>query len=114
MTDRDELDPQPFDFHSLADFERDPRGHLSRLQETGRAAILSVDAKAQVVVQRASAYQELLDRIDQAETIIAIQEGFESIDRGEGRSAREVIEAIRVRVRTGETSRGTKKSAPVV
>ena len=54
----------------------------------------TVNGRAEVVVQDAGSYQELLDRIERAEAIVAIQEGLESAARGEGRSARELFDEI--------------------
>lgn len=91
------------DIYSLTEFQRNAREHIQRLRRTRRPAVLTVNGKAEVVVQDAESYQELLDRMEQMETLLAIQEGLASIDRGEGRPAREVIEAIRARVKTGRT-----------
>jgi prevent-host-death family protein len=90
------------DIHSLTDFQRNTREHIERLKETGRPAVLTVNGKAEVVVQSAEAYQELLDALERAEAQLDVYEGFEAIERGEkGRSIREVAESIRARARKG-------------
>ncbi len=83
------------DIYSLTDFQRNTREHVKRLQESGRPAVLTVNGRAEVVVQDAASYQELMERIERAEAILAIQEGLESAARGEGRSARELFDDIR-------------------
>jgi len=52
------------DILSLTDFHRNSKAHLKRLRRTGRAAILTVNGKAEVVVQDAAAYERLLGRLD--------------------------------------------------
>lgn len=79
------------DIYSLTDFQRNTRDHVARLRESGRPAVLTVNGRAEVVVQDAASYQELMERIERAEAILAIQEGLESAARGEGRSARELF-----------------------
>ncbi len=87
------------DIYSLTDFQRNTREHVQRLRECRRPSVLTVNGRAEVVVQDAASYQELIERIERAEAILAIQEGLESAARGEGRPAREVFEDIRKRAR---------------
>lgn len=83
------------DIHSLTDFQRKTREHLRRLKETGRPAILTLHGEAEVVVQNAEAYQQLLDRLERAEAIAGVREGLASMERGEGRPLEEILEEIR-------------------
>lgn len=71
---------------------RETREHLERLQETGRPEVLTVHGEAEVVVQDADAYQELLDRLERAEAVAGIREGLASMERGEGRTLEEAID----------------------
>ena len=57
---------RPEDIRSLTDFARNARAHLDRLRRTGRPELLTVNGKAEVVVQNAIAYQnwiELLEKL---------------------------------------------------
>lgn len=83
------------DIHSLTDFQRKTREHLKRLKETGRPEILTLHGEAEVVVQNAEAYQELLDRLERAEAIAGVRDGLTSMERGEGRHLEEVLKEIR-------------------
>jgi hypothetical protein len=47
---------RPEDIGSLTDFSRNAKAHLKRLKRTGRPEPLTVNGKAEVVVQGASAY----------------------------------------------------------
>lgn len=55
---------KPEDIGSLTDFARNTKAHLKRLKRTGRAEILTVNGKAEVVIQNASAYQQLLEELE--------------------------------------------------
>ena len=92
------------DIYSLSDFQRKTREHIDRLKETGKPAVLTVNGKAELVVQDAAAYQALLTLVDQAETIIGIQRGLASIERGEGESLDEAIAKIRASVPVRRTA----------
>ena len=47
--------------------------------------MLTVNGKAEIVVQDAKSYQQLLDLAERLETIEAVKEGPASVDLGEGR-----------------------------
>ena len=83
------------DICSLTDFQRHAREHIDRLNETGRPAVLTVNGKAEVVVQNAARYQELVDRLDRAEAIVGISRGLASMRRGEGVPAEKALDALR-------------------
>ena len=53
------------DIGSLTDFARNTKTHLKRLKRTGRPELLTVNGKAEVVVQSASAYQRLLESLEE-------------------------------------------------
>jgi PHD/YefM family antitoxin component YafN of YafNO toxin-antitoxin module len=55
---------RPEDIGSLSDFSRNTKAHLKRLKRTGRPELLTVNGKAEVVVQNASAYQKLLTSLE--------------------------------------------------
>ena len=83
------------DIHSLTDFQRHAKEHIERLKETGRPEVLTVNGKAEVVVQDAAAYQKLLDMVDRLQAIEGIQKGLESMNCGEGEPAQEVFTRLR-------------------
>ncbi|HST60334.1 MAG TPA: type II toxin-antitoxin system Phd/YefM family antitoxin [Longimicrobium sp.] len=87
--------------HSLTGFRRNARAHIRRLRETGEPAVITLDGKAEIVMQDAAAYQALLDRLDRAESIVGINRGLVSMRRGEGRPAEEVFEALRTKLGIG-------------
>ncbi len=52
------------DIRSLTDFARNAKAHLDRLRRTGRPELLTVNGKAEVVVQSAVAYQNLIELVE--------------------------------------------------
>jgi len=52
------------DVRSLTDFTRNTKLHVKRLRRSGRPELLTVNGKAEVVVQSAAAYQLLLEQIE--------------------------------------------------
>jgi len=57
---------------------------VGRLKEKRTPLVLTVNGRAELIVQDADSYQELLDRLERAETVAAIREGIEQLERGEG------------------------------
>jgi PHD/YefM family antitoxin component YafN of YafNO toxin-antitoxin module len=55
---------RPEDIGSLTDFARNTKAHLEKLRRTGRPELLTVNGKAEVVVQNASAYEQLVKSLE--------------------------------------------------
>jgi hypothetical protein len=49
------------DILSVTDFHRHMKTHLKRLKHTGRPEVLTINGKAELVVQDAAAYQRFLE-----------------------------------------------------
>jgi predicted transcriptional regulator len=69
------------------------------LKETGEPVVLTINGKAELIVQDARSYQRLLDLAERLETIQAVREGLASADRGEGRPMDEVFDALEKEIR---------------
>jgi prevent-host-death family protein len=52
------------DIHPLTNFKRHTSGFVKRMKRTKRPVVLTVNGKAELVVQDASSYQSLLERLD--------------------------------------------------
>lgn len=83
------------EIRSLDDFQRHAPDYIHRMRETRAPVVLTVDGKAELVVQDAEAYQALLERLEHAETVAAVRAAMEEFDPGEGRPAREPLEQLR-------------------
>ena len=80
------------DIRSLSDFKRNTVALLDRLRETGGPLVLTVNGKAELVVQDAAAYQALLDRV---ETVEGIQRGLQDVKAGRMKPAKQVFDRLR-------------------
>jgi prevent-host-death family protein len=85
------------DIHSLTDFQRNAKKFMERMRETGNPVVLTVNGKAEFVVQDAQSYQAILERIQQAEAAAAIRRGMEEFERGGGQDARAALERLRAK-----------------
>jgi Antitoxin Phd_YefM, type II toxin-antitoxin system len=65
------------DIWSLTDFSRNTKAHLKRLRRTGRAEMLTVNGKAEVVVQNASAYERLIKALDKLKRDASMERAHE-------------------------------------
>ncbi|NEQ72769.1 MAG: type II toxin-antitoxin system Phd/YefM family antitoxin [Okeania sp. SIO2C9] len=62
--------------HSLTDFEHNSKYFVQQIKETQKSIVLTVNGKAEIVIQDAIAYQKLLERLDYAESVAAIPQGI--------------------------------------
>jgi hypothetical protein len=79
------------DIRSLTDFQRNTKAHLKRLKATGRPAVLTVNGKAELIVQDAAAFEDMLDAIR------GIQRGLDAMKEGTGKPFRQALDEIRVK-----------------
>ncbi|AFZ25354.1 prevent-host-death family protein [Cylindrospermum stagnale PCC 7417] len=77
------------DIHSLSSFKRNTSEFLQQMKQTGQPVVLTVNGKAELVVQDAESYQKLLELLEQLETIAGIRKGLEDIDAGKTRPVEE-------------------------
>jgi prevent-host-death family protein len=82
------------DIHSLTDLKRNTPEFLRQLKATGRPVVLTINGKAELVVQDAASYQRLFELAERLETIQAVKESLASADRGGGRSMDDVFETL--------------------
>jgi prevent-host-death family protein len=88
------------DIRPLTDFKRNTAEFLNQLKQTGHPLVLTINGKAELVVQDAKSYQRLFDLAERLETIQVVREGLASIERGEGRSSDDVFDALENELRT--------------
>lgn len=86
------------DIHSLTDFKRNTNEYVKQMKETGSPVVLTVNGKAELVVQDAESYQALLEAVDRAEAIEGVRRGLAQMENGEGRLAEEVFARMHSRL----------------
>lgn len=87
------------DIESLTAFKRNTTEYVRRMKKSGTPLVLTVNGKAEVVVQDAESYQRMLELLDRAETIEAVQEGLESVKQGKTMSLDQFDKEMRKKIR---------------
>ncbi len=82
---------------SVTEFQRNLKNYVGRLKEKKVPMVLTVNGRAEIVVQDAEGYQTLLDRLERAETVAAIRQGVEQFERGEGIPLKQAERRLRKR-----------------
>lgn len=77
------------DIQSLSSFKRNTSDFIEQMKHTRQPIVLTVNGKAEIVVQDAAAYQKLLDKIEYLETITGIKEGLKDVEAGQTYSLEE-------------------------
>lgn len=72
------------DVRSVTEFQRNIKDYVGQLRKKRTPVVLTVNGRAELVVQNAQGYQELLERLERAETLAAIRRGWQQVNRGEG------------------------------
>ena len=80
---------------SVTEFQRNIKEYVGRLKEKKTPLVLTVNGRAELVVQDAESYQLLLDRLERAETVAAIRRGMEQTERGEAIPLEEAEKRLR-------------------
>ena len=80
---------------SVTEFQRNLKDYVGQLKKRKTPLVLTVNGRAELVVQNAEGYQALLDRLERAETLAAIRQGMEEFKRGEGIPIEKASEKLR-------------------
>jgi len=83
------------DIQSLTDFKKHTPEFIQQLKETGEPVVLTINGKAELVVQDAASYQKLLDIADQAKVLEGIRRGLEDMRAGRTQPLDEAFADIR-------------------
>lgn len=94
------------DIRSLSDFKRNTLNLMGRMRESGNPMVLTVNGRAELVVQDAAAYQKLLDALEFAETVQGIQRGLDDVNAGRTRPAKKAFAELRRKYRIPREPRG--------
>lgn len=82
------------DIRSLTEFKRDTARAMEHLKETGRPMVLTVNGRAELVVQDPASYQRLLELADRMEAVLAIERGLKEVEEGRTKPLRDVIQNL--------------------
>jgi len=82
------------DIQSLSTFKRDTTRFVKQMQKTKEPIVLTVNGKAQIVVQDAASYQELLEAKERMDAIAGIKRGLEAMKAGKTMPAEKYFAAL--------------------
>jgi prevent-host-death family protein len=85
------------DIHSLTDFKKNTSEFVEQLKQTGEPLVLTINGKAELVVQDAAAYQKLLQVAEEARVLEGIRQGIEDMKAGRTISLDEFKEHARTK-----------------
>ena len=85
------------DIHSLTEFKRNTAELTEHMKESGRPLVLTVNGKAEFVVQDAASYQAMAEAYERAAVIEGVRRGLEQMERGDVKPASEVFKNLRAR-----------------
>jgi len=83
------------DIQAMTTFRRNPVKFLKHLKMTKEPLVLTINGKAEAVVQDAEAYQRLLDIAAQADASEGVRQGLGNLRKGRLHPAREALEKFR-------------------
>jgi prevent-host-death family protein len=84
---------------SVTEFQRNLKSYVGKLKKKKTPIVLTVNGRAELVVQDATSYQALLDRLESAEIVAACRESMAQFDRGEGIPLEEAMKSVREKLR---------------
>jgi PHD/YefM family antitoxin component YafN of YafNO toxin-antitoxin module len=83
------------DINSLSNFKRNTPEFLRQLKETGHPVVLTINGKAELVVQDSASYQKLIELVDRAERLEALQASIDDMRAGKTVPADDVLAEMR-------------------
>lgn len=82
------------EIRSVTDFQRNAKEYVGKLKASKTPLVLTVNGRAELVVQDAASYQEMVDHLEELEAVEAIRIGLEEAKAGKGRPAIEALEEL--------------------
>ena len=92
---RDHERPFSSDIDSLSNFKRNTPEFLRQLKETGQPVVLTINGKAELVVQDTASYQRLIELAGRAERMDALEASLDDMKAGRIAPAADVLAEMR-------------------
>jgi len=83
------------DIQSLSNFKRNTPEFLRQLKESGHPVVLTINGKAELVVQDSASYQKLIELADRAQRMEALQASINDMRAGKFVPADAVLAEMR-------------------
>jgi prevent-host-death family protein len=82
------------DIDSLSNFKRETAKFVERMKETGQPVVLTINGKAELVVQDAASYERLLSLARRIESLESLRLSLEDADAGRTRPMRKAVKSL--------------------
>ena len=82
------------DIDSLSNFKRETARFVERMKETGQPVVLTINGKAELVVQDAASYQRLMNLAERVESLESLRQSLEDADAGRTRPMRKAVKSL--------------------
>ncbi len=82
------------DIDSLTNFKRQTTDFVARMKETGEPIVLTINGKAELVVQDADSYQRLIALAERVESLEFLRRSLAAADTGQTRPFRKAVQAL--------------------
>lgn len=79
------------DIQSLSTFKRNTTDFVRQLKATGQPVVLTINGKAELVVQDTASYQKLIERAERAERSEALRASIEDMRAGRVSPAEDML-----------------------
>ena len=83
------------DINSLSNFKRNTPEFLRQLKETGHPVVLTINGKAELVVQDTASYQKLIEIAERAERMEALQASIADMRAGKVSPVEDMLAEMR-------------------
>jgi prevent-host-death family protein len=83
------------DIDSLSNFKRNTPEFLRQLKKTGHPVVLTINGKAELVVQDTASYQKLMELAERSERMDALKASIEDMKAGKVIPAEDVLAELR-------------------
>ncbi|MFK0732143.1 MAG: type II toxin-antitoxin system Phd/YefM family antitoxin [Gloeotrichia echinulata GP01] len=71
----------------ISEFQRNTKYYVQQLQKTHKPLVLTVNGEAALVIQDAESYQQLLDELELARSLVAMKKSQEEFATGKDRDS---------------------------
>ena len=84
------------DINSLSNFKRNTPEFLRQLKETGHPVVLTINGKAELVVQDTVSYQKLIELAERAQEMESLRQAVEEMKAGQGTPIAEMFAEMKL------------------
>ena len=82
------------DVDSLSNFKRQTAKFVERMKKTGEPVVLTINGKAELVVQDAASYQHLRNLAERIDSLETLRRSLDDADAGRTRPMRRAVKSL--------------------